>query len=383
MYSLRNYGQMITESVRTDAYEQALRRAVKPGSVVLDLGTGTGIFALLACRFGARKVYAVEPDDVIQVAREIAAANGYGDRIAFHQALSTELNLPERADVIVFDLRGRLPLLQGNLGAIADARQRFLAPGGVLIPQRDELWTACVTAPDVYPKVTSPWSDNKYGLDMRAARRLEVNSRVPTEIQPGQLLSAPARFDILDYSAPEPSDLCTEVRLPIDAAGIGHGLCVWFDAILAEGIGFSNAPGRPTISVYRQTLFPWPEPVALQAGDVVAARFREDLVGGEYLWSWDTRILREDDPGQVLAEFKQSEFFSAPLSPAALRKQSASHVPALNDPGRIDHTILRMMADQIPLGDIARHLAAEYPARFPQWQDALPRVGELSLKYSK
>jgi len=95
-YSVAVYGEMMGDGVRMRAYEQALREAVKPGSVVLDIGTGTGIFAMLAARFGARRVYAIEPADAIQVARDIAAANGCADRIEFIQGLSTAVSLPER-----------------------------------------------------------------------------------------------------------------------------------------------------------------------------------------------------------------------------------------------------------------------------------------------
>ena len=62
MFTLRNYGEMIDDAVRMDAYVAALRRVVKPGDVVLDIGTGTGIFAVLAARLGARRVFAVEPE---------------------------------------------------------------------------------------------------------------------------------------------------------------------------------------------------------------------------------------------------------------------------------------------------------------------------------
>src|SRR5947208_3462672 len=101
MYSLRDYGTMISDRVRMDAYTHALRRHVRHGSVVVDLGTGAGILALLSCRLGARHVYAIEPDSVIQVAREVAADNGCGDRITFFQKRSEDVSLPERADVIV------------------------------------------------------------------------------------------------------------------------------------------------------------------------------------------------------------------------------------------------------------------------------------------
>src|SRR2546428_8070865 len=135
MYSVADYGTMIADRVRMDAYMQALRSAVKPGAVVVDIGTGTGIFALLACRFGARRVYAIEPNDAIQVAREIARANGYAERIEFLQMISTRAVLPEKADVIVSDLRGGLPLCEINIPCLPKAGPRFLFPAGNLIPQ--------------------------------------------------------------------------------------------------------------------------------------------------------------------------------------------------------------------------------------------------------
>jgi protein arginine N-methyltransferase 1 len=96
MYSTRAFGSMIADTVRMRAYTAALRAAVKPGDVVLDIGTGTGIFALLACQYGASKVYAIEPNDNIQVARKLARENGFQDRIEFIQDLSTKVDLPER-----------------------------------------------------------------------------------------------------------------------------------------------------------------------------------------------------------------------------------------------------------------------------------------------
>ena len=137
MYSLHFYGEMIANRPRVERYVEALRQAVKPDSVVLDLGCGQGLFALLACRFGARRVYAIEPDNVINIAREAAAANGFRDRIEFFQSVSTEVTLPEPATIIISDLRGVLPWFQKHIPSIVDARQRLLAPGGVLIPRRD------------------------------------------------------------------------------------------------------------------------------------------------------------------------------------------------------------------------------------------------------
>jgi protein arginine N-methyltransferase 1 len=156
-YSLSGYGDMINDRRRTEAYAQALRAAMHPGCVVVDIGAGTGIFSLLACHFGAGQVHAVEPDCAIQVARQMAVANGCGDRITFHPALSTAITLPRPADVIISDLHGVLPLLQQHIPSIIDARQRLLAPGGALIPRRDTLWAALVEDPKLYRRYAEPW----------------------------------------------------------------------------------------------------------------------------------------------------------------------------------------------------------------------------------
>src|SRR4030095_15908027 len=114
-YDIYDYGGMIRDRVRTDNYARALRASVNEDSVVLDIGTGVGIWSLLACQFGARKVYAIEPSDVIHVARELAVANGFADRIEFIQDLSTRISLPERADILVTDMHGVVPMFEQNL----------------------------------------------------------------------------------------------------------------------------------------------------------------------------------------------------------------------------------------------------------------------------
>lgn len=81
VYTVTDHRRIVGDQGRVEAYAQALRRATRPGSVVADIGTGTGIMALLACRAGARRVYAIEPDDIIQVARALAQDNGLADRI--------------------------------------------------------------------------------------------------------------------------------------------------------------------------------------------------------------------------------------------------------------------------------------------------------------
>lgn len=385
MYRIIEYGAMIADDVRMNAFIRALGQSIRPGSVVLDIGTGTGIFALLACRLGARRVFAIEPDDAIQVAREIAAANGYADRIEFFHAMSTDVALPERADVIVADIGGVLPWFQRHIPSIADARRRFLAPGGTLIPQRDAVWAAIVEAPDLYARHTGPWTDNAFRFDMEAARRIVVNTWSVGMMTRNQLLADPQCWATVDYTSVEDPDVRGAVSLTVARAGTGHGILAGFDRIVSRDARVSNAPNapddvRPT-RIYPNVLFPWPAPVALAPGDHVRVELAARLVHDNYIWSWESRILDQGPDGAEKAHFRQSTFFGAPLSPEQLHKRSAGYAPALNEEGRIARCVLEMMSAGVTLGDIAARLSTEFPSRFPHAPHALSYVGDLASQY--
>ncbi len=382
MYSLSGYGNMIADPVRAPAYELALRRAVKPGCVVLDVGTGVGIHALLACQLGARRVYAVEPNDAITVAREVAAVNGYGGSIEFIQAMSGRVTLPEPADVIVADLRGVLPYYPGNVGSIVDARKRLLAPGGVLIPQRDTLWAAVVQAPELYRQFVSPWEREGHGFDMRAARRVVTNTWNKGSVRPEQMLVRPQVWATLDYARVESADVRAGMTWTVSRAGTAHGLVAWFDATLIDGVGFSNAPGQPD-TIYGRAFFPWPEPVDLAAGQTVKATLEAREIGDEYVWCWGAEVLDPGDATRVRARFRQSTFFGTPRSADELRKHEADSVPALNENGLIDRFILDQMDGRTSLGEIASRLSAQFPECFPTVARALRRAGDVATRLGK
>ena len=207
MYSLSGYGDMIADRIRIEAYSQALRKAVRPGAVVMDIGTGPGMIAVLACQLGASRVYAIEPSEVIQVAREIALANQCADKILFFEALSTNVTLPVRVDVIIADLRGILPLFQTHIPSIADARRRFLAPGGTLIGLKDRIWAAVVEAPEAYGRIVDSWDHNTLGQDLAVARRKVLNEFRKVRVTPGQLMTEPKLWATLDYTTIENPDV--------------------------------------------------------------------------------------------------------------------------------------------------------------------------------
>lgn len=373
---------MIADQIRVDAYARALSKAVRPGSVVADIGTGTGIFALLACQFGARRVYAIEADDIIQVAREIAAANGCAERIEFIQELSTRVELPERCDVIVSDMRGVLPWFGLHIPSIVDARQRLLAPGGVLIPQRDTLWAAVVEAPELYGPLVDPWSKNPFGYDLGPARSISTNTWQKARVKPEQLLTEPQCCATLDHTTVEDTRFAAELAWNVARAGTASGLLVWFDSTLADGVQFSNSP-RGAELIYGRAFFPWLEEVSLCPGDRISVGLAAHLVGQDYVWRWETRVFHPGNQPELKAHFQQSSFFGAPLTLAMLRKLDASHAPSLNEEGQIDQLILAGMNGRTSLQELAHQLAERFPNRFAKWENALDRIVELSQKYSR
>ena len=380
-YGIDTFGQLIADPVRTGAYTEALRRAVKPGSVVVDVGTGTGILALLACRFGARRVHAIEPDPIIATAREVAAANGYADRIVFHEAVSTEVDPGERADVIVSDLYGVLPFHRARIAALADARARFLAPGGWMIPRCDHVGLAAASASRLQRVVSTPWVEGSLGFDMTAARDIASNQWRRAVLQPEELATAPVRIATLDYASDPEASLRARIESRFDRAAEVHGLCAWFDAEFADGIGFSNAPGEPA-TIYGSAFFPWPEPVAVSPGDGLQADLGARLVSGQYVWSWTSQVRRAG-ASEAHVRFDQSTFFGMPLARSALDRINAAHAPGLGVAGSVDRVALDAMASGATLEAIARRLRSEFPARFAREEDALAHAGELSVRYGR
>jgi type I protein arginine methyltransferase len=316
MYSLHFYGEMMADTGRVQPYVEALRQTVKPDSVVLDLGCGPGLFALLACKFGARRVYAVEPDNTINIAREAAAANGLANRIEFFQKLSAEIMLPELATVVIFDLRGVLPWFTQNVTTISDARTRLLAPDAVLIPRRDLLWATIVEAPDQFQQIVAPWQDKNFNVDLSAGVSKITNTWRKTKITTEGFLSEPLCCATLDYTQVANPELRAEISWSAQRSGTMHGVAAWFDADLADGIGFSNHPAAPEL-VYGQAFFPLSRPVAVSEGEQVEVKLRADHVQNEYVWSWTT------DFADQKIHFEQSTFYGVPLSPELLKEKYA------------------------------------------------------------
>jgi SAM-dependent methyltransferase len=359
-------------NLRLDRFQQAILERVKPGDVVLDLGTGTGILAFFACLAGARRVYAIEIGSVIALARLLARANGFEDRIVFLAGTSHELDLPEPVDVIVsdtFDL-----FLIDALRAIRDARDRWLRPAGSLIPTSMELFVAPVEAPEIYARQIDSWNGCRYGIDFSTIRQFAINQCYPAHVSPDDLLADGTSMTTL--SLPDLTSVAFDGEKSITARKPGtlHGLCLWSASDLADGITLSNRPGATTTN-YSQMFLPVARPISVNEGDCLKIRVRSY---DSFHWRWQVETSGTGSGrAQTAVRFDHSTFLGFPLSAEVLRKIAPDYEPRLLPRGQAELLVLSLSNGETAIADLEQQIGARYPNLFRTKQDVTSFVAAI------
>lgn len=379
MYSLDQFASMFSDRLRMDAYTAAIARAVKPNDAVLDLGCGPGIFALLACKAGARRVYAIDMNAVVDFGRHLATANGCADRVHFLRGDSRQIHLPERVNVIVADVRGVVPLYSHAINTLGDARTRFLAEGGKMLPSRDTLMAAIVSIPEHYDQLSRAWQSIP-GLDLTSGLPIVLNTIYRHQLKPHNVISDARPWHVLDYLSGAKAPAQARLELPITSDAAGHAIAVWFETSLLDEIGYSTVP-RSEETVYGHLVLPWLEPVALREGDICTVNLQAHLVGGDYIWQWDTTIPPTANRSAV--QFKQSTFYGSLFPPSLLQKRTLDFVPVLSESGLAERWLLQAMDGKRTLEQIAAEAAGLFPHVFRKPEDAFHQAAEIAEKHSR
>ncbi|MFH0862399.1 MAG: class I SAM-dependent methyltransferase [Candidatus Altiarchaeota archaeon] len=303
---------LLKDEVRMRAFEAAIRESVKPGDRVLDVGTGTGILAMLAAKAGAGSVIGVEPAEIIEVARSVAKNNGLSN-VEFVRADIRDLKMPP-VDCIICELIGMRLTDEGLTYKVANAR-RLLKPGGRIMPERIDVYLVPVESKDVglgffgsihgidYSSV-GRFPKEVRNCDMGRCRYLAKPVKVFTidlenGIQHSVLSSQSSVFSFgreqrtanrkpetvnrepetenrkLDYSG----------EFVMESEGEFHGFVMYWEARLSENVTLSTDPKKP-LTHWKHMFLQSGGRTAVEKGDTLKVHLKAVLKDTQWRWEY-------------------------------------------------------------------------------------------------
>jgi type II protein arginine methyltransferase len=269
---------LVHDEIRNQAYADALHHFVKPGMTVFEIGTGTGLLAMLAARAGAAHVYTCETQPAVaEAAREIIARNGLGERITVIAKNATELrigsDMPERADLFVAEIVDNSLLGEGVLPLTEYARAELLKPDAILLPRAISAIGMLVSGDDYRQNYRM---DDVMGFDLTPFNRFapSVVATGPGGGRPDPLSQA-RELLTLDLTIHQPAMKAPQTRmLTADREGVADGILRWHRLDFGAGIQFENCP--PSLSAWHPQLHLFRTPRQVKSADKVSLSIFHD-----------------------------------------------------------------------------------------------------------
>ena len=234
-HTLNYHERLLSDRIRNQTFYKALKRHVRPGSAVMDIGSGTGVWAIAAATLGASRVVAIERDEIlIPIIEKLASKNGVKDRIEVIEGDSREAKVKGKFDVIISETVGNHAFDEGIVPIIIDAKKRFLKENGVVIPEA----IASVVAP-AHIDVGDKRLPTGLKLDYRYLEVLNRDiSKKITDQSKVKLLGPPAVLAHVNLKTViEPPPLTgMKCKWRLKDAGPMNSLILWAHVVLTKGV---------------------------------------------------------------------------------------------------------------------------------------------------
>lgn len=266
---------MLKDRVRTRGYMNAIlnNRHLFQGKVVLDVGSGTGILCLFAAKAGAKHVYGVECSAIADQAVKIVEDNGYADRVTIVKGKVEEIDLPvEKVDIIVSEWMGYFLFYESMLDTVLYARDKWLAEGGIIFPDRATLSLVAIEDGEYKQEKIDFW-ENVYGFNMSCIRQLAILEPLVDSVTPQQVNSHSCEVRNVDLATLKLEDVEFTAPFKITATRNDyiHALVayfdVWFNAC-HKPVVISTSP-KSTVTHWKQTVFYLEDTIMICAGETL------------------------------------------------------------------------------------------------------------------
>ncbi|WBW73524.1 type I protein arginine N-methyltransferase Rmt1 [Schizosaccharomyces osmophilus] len=267
--------EMLKDDVRTLSYRDAIMQNphLFRDKVVLDVGCGTGILSMFCARAGAKHVYGIDMSEIIHKAREIVHINKLSDRITLMKGKMEDIQLPvEKVDIIVSEWMGYFLLYESMLDTVLLARDRYLAPGGLMFPDRTKLLVAAIEDAEYKDEKIGFW-DDVYGFDFSPIKRdvwkeplVDNVDRIAVNTNTCEILN-------IDLTTVKKEDLAFSSPFEIAATrnDYVHAFLAWFDVEFSachKPLSFSTGPFS-RYTHWKQVVFYTHKDLTVKTGEVI------------------------------------------------------------------------------------------------------------------
>lgn len=270
--------EMLKDEVRTLAYKNAIQRNkhLFEGKVVLDVGCGTGILCMFAASAGAKLVIGVDMSHIIDKARVIVKDNGFEGKIVLLKGKMEEIQLPvDKVDIIISEWMGYFLLYESMLDTVLYARDRYLAPGGLIFPDKASMKLVAIEDAEYKSQKITFW-DDVYGFNMKAIKEVALKEPLVDVVEGDSVVSTAAVFKEIDIMTVTKADLAfaSDFAMTVTRSDYVHALLGFFDITFSfchKPVYFSTGP-NDRYTHWKQTVFYLKDDLMVSEGDVIRGR---------------------------------------------------------------------------------------------------------------